>query len=161
MFPGNFPVRSRRAACGSLSTTVRTLHYWQGQAASTWDRTTWASKKRAPFVDPIAGWECRRTPLTKWRRRTALPPTTSRFGPIFPTGTKQNPDAVVGTELLRRARQITAKPLVAIGGITLDRAAEVYLAGADSLAVVRDLNCAAKPGERARQYLEVAASTLS
>jgi thiamine-phosphate pyrophosphorylase len=83
------------------------------------------------------------------------------FGPIFPTTTKQNPDAIVGTELLRRARRITAKPLVAIGGITLGRAAEVYLAGADSLAVVRDLICAASPGERAREYLEVAASTAS
>jgi len=79
-------------------------------------------------------------------------------GPVFPTTTKQNPDAVVGTELLRRARQITKKPLVAIGGITLDRAEEVYLAGADSLAVIRDLVCAASPGERAREYLEVASS---
>ena len=82
------------------------------------------------------------------------------LGPVFPTTTKKNPDAVVGTELLRRARQITAKPLVAIGGITLERAAEVYLAGADSLAVIRDLICAEKPGERAREYLKVAASTL-
>lgn len=80
------------------------------------------------------------------------------FGPIFPTTTKQNPDAVVGTELLRRARQMTRKPLVAIGGITLERAAEVYGAGADSLAVVRDLICATSPGARARKYLEVAAS---
>src|SRR6202163_2524783 len=80
------------------------------------------------------------------------------FGPIFPTTTKQNPDAVVGTELLPRARQLTRKPLVAIGGITLERAAEVFDAGADSLAVVRDLMCAASPGQRAREYLEVAAS---
>lgn len=83
------------------------------------------------------------------------------FGPIFPTTTKQNPDAVVGTDLLRRARQVTRKPLVAIGGITLERAAEVYGAGADSLAVVRDLICARSPSERARKYLEVAASTKS
>jgi thiamine-phosphate pyrophosphorylase len=83
------------------------------------------------------------------------------LGPIFPTTTKENPDAVVGTELLRQARQITAKPLVAIGGITLDRAAEVYQAGADSLAVIRDLTCAASPGERAREYLAVAASRAS
>jgi thiamine-phosphate pyrophosphorylase len=81
------------------------------------------------------------------------------FGPIFPTTTKQNPDAVVGIELLRRARQMTAKPLVAIGGITRERAAEIYGAGADSLAVARDLICAISPGERAREYLEVAAST--
>ena len=83
------------------------------------------------------------------------------FGPIFPTTTKQNPDAVVGTDLLRKVRRITAKPLVAIGGITLERAAEVYAAGADSLAVIRDLICAASPGARAQQYLEVAASTMS
>jgi thiamine-phosphate pyrophosphorylase len=83
------------------------------------------------------------------------------FGPIFPTTTKQNPDAVVGTELLRRVRQMTRKPIVAIGGITLERAAEVYGAGADSLAVARDLICAANPGERARKYLEVAASKAS
>src|ERR1700720_3244322 len=53
------------------------------------------------------------------------------FGLIFPTATKKNPDPVVGTELLLKARQITKKPLVAIGGITLERAAEVYKAGAD------------------------------
>lgn len=83
------------------------------------------------------------------------------FGPIFPTTSKENPDAVVGIELLRRARQITAKPLVAIGGITVERAAEVYKAGADSLAVIRDLICAPDPGTQARRYLEVAGSLAS
>jgi thiamine-phosphate pyrophosphorylase len=83
------------------------------------------------------------------------------FGPIFQTTTKQNPDDVVGTQLLQRARQITAKPLVAIGGITRERAAEVYRAGADSLAVARDLICATDPGARAREYFDVAASTPS
>jgi thiamine-phosphate pyrophosphorylase len=83
------------------------------------------------------------------------------FGPIFPTATKKNPDPVVGTELLRKARQMTKKPLVAIGGITLEHAAEVYRAGADSLAVIRDLTCVPNPGERAREYLDVATSTAS
>jgi thiamine-phosphate pyrophosphorylase len=83
------------------------------------------------------------------------------FGPIFPTATKKNPDPVVGIELLGRVRQMTSKPLVAIGGITLDRAAEVYRAGADSLAVVRDLICAPNPAVRAREYLEVAASATA
>src|ERR1700693_4208225 len=63
------------------------------------------------------------------------------FGPIFPTATKKNPDPVVGTELLRKARQMTNKPLVAIGGITIERAAEVDRAGAGSLAVSRELIC--------------------
>jgi thiamine-phosphate pyrophosphorylase len=80
------------------------------------------------------------------------------FGPIFTTATKKNPDPVVGTELLRKARLLTKKPLVAIGGITLERAAEVYRAGADSLAVIRDLTCVPNPGVRAREYLDVAAS---
>jgi thiamine-phosphate pyrophosphorylase len=83
------------------------------------------------------------------------------LGPIFPTATKKNPDPVVGTELLRKARPMTKKPLVAIGGITLERAAEVYRAGADSLAVIRDLICVPNPGVRAREYLDVAASTMS
>src|SRR5579863_1494276 len=81
------------------------------------------------------------------------------IGPIFQTATKKNPDPVVGTELLRQARQMTKKPLVAIGGITLERAPEVYRAGADSLAVIRDLICAPNPAVRAREYLEVAATS--
>ena len=56
---------------------------------------------------------------------------------------------------------MTKKPLVAIGGITLERAAEVYRAGADSLAVIRDLICAPNPSVRAREYLDVAASAMS
>jgi thiamine-phosphate diphosphorylase len=60
-------------------------------------------------------------------------------GPIFPTTTKANPDPVVGLELLRQARTLTSLPLVAIGGITLDTAAEVVGAGADSVAVISAL----------------------
>lgn len=82
------------------------------------------------------------------------------FGPIFPTRTKQNPDPVVGTDMLRRARSLTRKPLVAIGGITAERTPEVYQAGADSVAVARDLICASNPAERAREYLDLAASAL-
>ena len=77
-------------------------------------------------------------------------------GPIFPTVTKENPDPVVGIEFLRAARQLTQKPLVAIGGITVDSAAEVFRAGADSVAVIRDLVSASGPANRAREYLAVA-----
>ncbi len=78
-------------------------------------------------------------------------------GPIFATHTKGNADAVVGVDFLKRARALTRKPLVAIGGISLERAGEVFRAGADSVAVARDLLCAANPALRARQFLEVAA----
>jgi thiamine-phosphate pyrophosphorylase len=77
-------------------------------------------------------------------------------GPIFPTGTKANPDPVVGLEFLRAARRITRKPLVAIGGITVESAGDVYRAGADSIAVIRDLMAASDPAQRAREYIAIA-----
>jgi thiamine-phosphate pyrophosphorylase len=79
------------------------------------------------------------------------------FGPIFPTQSKENPDSVVGLELLREARKHTHKPLVAIGGITLERAAETFRAGADSLAVARDLIASEDPVVRAGLFLREAA----
>jgi thiamine-phosphate pyrophosphorylase len=61
------------------------------------------------------------------------------IGPVFATSSKQNPDPVIGLEGVRRARQLTRKPLVAIGGITRRNAASVLEAGADSVAVISDL----------------------
>jgi thiamine-phosphate pyrophosphorylase len=61
------------------------------------------------------------------------------IGPVFATSSKDNPDPVVGLEGVRRARQLTRKPLVAIGGITRANAASVIEAGADSVAVISDL----------------------
>src|SRR5712692_10577247 len=43
------------------------------------------------------------------------------IGPVFSTSTKANPDPVVGIELIRKVRPLTEKPIVAIGGITLER----------------------------------------
>ena len=61
------------------------------------------------------------------------------IGPVFSTSSKENPDPVVGLEGVRRARALTRKPLVAIGGITRANAASVIEAGADSVAVISDL----------------------
>ena len=82
-------------------------------------------------------------------------------GPIFPTATKENPDPVVGIEFLRAARRLTQKPLVAIGGITIESAESVYRAGADSVAAVGDLISAQDPAQRAREYLAIAARVHS
>lgn len=73
-------------------------------------------------------------------------------GPIFPTASKGNPDPVVGVEFVRAARQLTRKPLVAIGGITAETAEQVYRAGADSVAVISDLIKATDPAARVRAY---------
>ncbi len=75
------------------------------------------------------------------------------FGPIFPTTSKANPDAVVGLEGLRAARKATRKPLVAIGGITLENARAVIEAGADSVAVIRALVGTEDIRARAREFL--------
>jgi len=61
------------------------------------------------------------------------------IGPVFATTSKANPDPVVGLAGVRRARELTRKPLVAIGGITRANARSVIEAGADSVAVISDL----------------------
>jgi thiamine-phosphate pyrophosphorylase len=61
------------------------------------------------------------------------------LGPIFGTASKENPDPVVGVEEVRRLRALVEKPLVAIGGITLENAPDVWAAGADSVAVIGGL----------------------
>jgi thiamine-phosphate pyrophosphorylase len=61
------------------------------------------------------------------------------IGPVFATSSKERPDPVVGLEGVRRARELTGKPLVAIGGITRANARFVIEAGADSVAVISDL----------------------
>jgi thiamine-phosphate pyrophosphorylase len=61
------------------------------------------------------------------------------LGPVFPTASKLNPDPVTGIEEIRRCRPLIEKPLVAIGGITLENALEVLRAGADSVAVIAGL----------------------
>ncbi|MGO8983745.1 MAG: thiamine phosphate synthase [Terriglobales bacterium] len=75
------------------------------------------------------------------------------IGPVFATGSKENPDPVVGLEGVRRARELTRKPLVAIGGITRGNARSVLDAGADSVAVISDL--IRDPGKSAEEFLRV------
>jgi thiamine-phosphate pyrophosphorylase len=75
-------------------------------------------------------------------------------GPVFSTSSKANPDPVVGVDFIRKVRSLTDKPIVAIGGITLEQAAPVIEAGADSVAVISGILSAPNPAQRARQYLE-------
>ena len=92
--------------------------------------------------------------VAQFRRAASAPADYIAVGPVFPTASKVNPDPVVGLQLIRDARALTDKPIVAIGGITLELAASVIAAGADSVAVIRDVLCAASPGEQARRYLD-------
>ena len=96
--------------------------------------------------------------LEQFERAAASSADYIAVGPIFATGTKSNPDPVVGTEFVRRVRPLTDKPIVAIGGITLQRAPEIIESGADSVAVITDILGAPEPGVRARQYIDLLGS---
>lgn len=61
------------------------------------------------------------------------------IGPVFPTPTKEDAEVEVGLKGVVAARRLTAKPLVAIGGITSGNARSVLEAGADSVAIVSAL----------------------
>ncbi|MFZ0802991.1 MAG: thiamine phosphate synthase [Terriglobales bacterium] len=74
-------------------------------------------------------------------------------GPVFATASKANPDPVIGLEGVRRARTLTKRPLVAIGGITRHNCRSVIEAGADSVAVISDL--LREPGKSAEAFLRV------
>jgi len=75
------------------------------------------------------------------------------LGPIFTTRSKFKADPVVGLEMLGRARRLTHKPLVAIGGITRKNCASVIQAGADAVAVISDL--LGSPRKTAEEFLRI------
>ena len=88
------------------------------------------------------------------------PVTYIAVGPVFETSTKATGYEAVGLDRVRyAARHLRGAPttplprLVAIGGITLDRAVEVLEAGADAVAVITDLIATGDPERRVRAYL--------
>lgn len=74
-------------------------------------------------------------------------------GPVFGTSTKVTGHDAVGLEMVRRAAA-GGRPVVAIGGITLDNALSVIAAGARSVAVISDLMTGGDPAARVRAYVE-------
>jgi len=78
------------------------------------------------------------------------------IGPVFATGSKLNPDPVIGLEGVSAARRLLAsyeRPLVAIGGITRANAESVLRAGADAIAVIGDLS--RSPRDAASEFLRL------
>src|SRR5262249_26999628 len=82
-----------------------------------------------------------------------LPVDYIAVGPVFSTGSKANPDPVIGLEGVRQARKATSKPLVAIGGITRENCLAVIEAGANSVAVIADL--VESPSTATEQFLAI------
>ena len=77
------------------------------------------------------------------------------LGPIYETTLKKMPWSPQGLARIGEWKARLACPLVAIGGITLERAPAVLAAGADSIAVVSDVLRAPDPDGRARAWLDL------
>jgi thiamine-phosphate diphosphorylase len=96
--------------------------------------------------------------LDQVKAAVKLPIDYIAVGPVFGTTTKDTGYSAVGLKLVRQAREFldaqnSAIPLVAIGGMTLEGAADAIRAGAAAVAVISDLLATGQPEERARQYL--------
>jgi thiamine-phosphate pyrophosphorylase len=126
---------------------------WNGVHVGHKDITVCAARKvldRAPAVPHSCAEDAR-----EWATRTIVGTSTHNdeqviaadagcadyvaVGPVFATSTKADAEPVVGLDGIRRARALTRKPMVAIGGITLENARSVIDAGADSVAVIGGL----------------------
>ena len=81
-------------------------------------------------------------------------PSYTAIGSIFATASKDIDYKPVGVEEFVRLRRLIRGPVVAIGGITLEKAAELKDAGADGLAVISDVLNASDPVARAKQWVE-------
>src|SRR5579859_7667693 len=73
-------------------------------------------------------------------------------GPMFATSTKSNAGPAAGEALLRSVRAATRLPLVVIGGITAERCARLYAAGADGVCVGAAIVRAPEPEVAARAF---------
>jgi thiamine-phosphate pyrophosphorylase len=95
---------------------------------------------------------------TELERALGLAPEYVALGPIYHTTLKVMPWAPQGLQRIGVwKRRIGALPLIAIGGVTLERLPHVLAAGADVAAVVSDIVRAADPETRTRQWLAAAA----
>ncbi|WP_315771996.1 MULTISPECIES: thiamine phosphate synthase [unclassified Bradyrhizobium] len=85
----------------------------------------------------------------------AAKPDYVALGPIFPTTLKAMRFAPQGiAKITEWKKRVGAIPLVAIGGIKLEQAAEIFAAGADSIAVVSDVTQNVDPDARVRAWLD-------
>jgi thiamine-phosphate pyrophosphorylase len=88
----------------------------------------------------------------------AAQPDYIALGPIFPTTLKSMRFAPQGIPKITEWKQrVGSIPLVAIGGIKLEQAAEIFKAGADSIAVVSDVTQNPDPDARVRAWLDFVA----
>lgn len=92
--------------------------------------------------------------LKQLREAATEPVDYLAIGPIFGTVSKQNPDPMVGLEVLRELVANNTLPLVAIGGITLENAQRLYDVGVSAVALISDLYATGDTAAALRSRLE-------
>ena len=155
-------IRGARQACAAAGMQLVVNDHWQlaleercdfvhlGQ--SDLDSADVAALRRAGVRLGVSTHDHR-----ELERALAWRPDYVALGPIYPTLLKAMPWQPQGLERLSEwKRRLGAIPLVAIGGLTLERLAGVYAAGADVAAVVTDIVRNSQPEVRVRQWLRVA-----
>jgi thiamine-phosphate pyrophosphorylase len=144
---------------------------WHGVHVGHKDMTACAARKVMGGAS-VVSHSSRQEPRDEWGTRSIVGISTHNdeqvmaaevgcadyvaVGPVFGTRTKADAEPVVGLEGIRRARALTHKPIVAIGGITLQNARSVIEAGADSVAVIGGLFVkGVRPGKVAEDFLAI------
>lgn len=91
-------------------------------------------------------------------RALSFEPDYVALGPIYPTILKKMPWAPQGLDRIGEWKRLVGnRPLVAIGGLTVERLPGVFAAGADSAAVVTDITRHAEPESRTRAWIDATA----
>lgn len=125
---GDLPVEAARRVLGIAASQTFASHPSRKE-----ERDEWGTRSGGTMIGVSTHNE------EQVRAADANEPDYVAIGPVFATSSKQNPDPVIGLEGVRRARTLTPRPLVAIGGITRENAQAVIEAGADSVAVIGGL----------------------
>ena len=82
-------------------------------------------------------------------------PSYVAIGPIYPTTSKEMPFSAQGITMLKRWKRTLEYPLVAIGGISLDRAPDVVATGVSGVALISAITQAEDPQQATRQLLSL------
>jgi thiamine-phosphate pyrophosphorylase len=156
-------IRAARALCAAAGMQLIVNDYWEAALAEGCDfvhlgqgdlaGADLAALRRAGVRLGVSTHDD-----AELERALASRPDYVALGPIYPTLLKVMPWQPQGLARLGEwKRRIGALPLVAIGGLTLERLPGVFAAGADVAAVVTDIVRHASPEERARAWLAAAA----
>jgi len=156
-------IRAARALCAAAGMQLIVNDYWEAALAEGCDfvhlgqgdlaGADLAALRRAGVRLGVSTHDD-----AELERALAARPDYVALGPIYPTLLKVMPWQPQGlARLTEWKRRIGALPLVAIGGLTLERLPGVFAAGADVAAVVTDIVRHASPEERARAWLAAAA----